>query len=564
MMNVHCRRLLLLVVVLTCYVLPADAQSVWWILLADKGPDAAAHLATPEVFLSREALERRSEKGIPVTVEDLPVYTAYQEAVQEKGFQVLGHSRWLNALAVTATPADLARLQGVSWVRGMRPAARLTLAHYPETNTTEALDALPQGIAYGKAETQNTMIHVQDLHTKGFTGRGVIVAVFDAGFPGVDKVAAFDSLRSEKRILHTWDFVENNDAVYEDNNHGTQVLSTIAANLPGEMVGTAPHASFILCRTEDARSERQIEEYNWLRAMEWVDSIGVDMIHSSLGYNEFDEPSESYTYPQLDGNTAIITRAADMAAARGILVTTSAGNSGQDEWRFIGAPCDADSVLCIGSVDRNQKKSGFSSFGPAADGRIKPDVTAMGSSSAVIMPSGTVSTASGTSFSGPIVAGMVACLKQAHPKRSNMDIIQAIRLSADQYAFPDSAYGYGIPHAGKADSLLANVQDLSTVRIVMSQKPVRTVKRPAAPTVSLTTGATTTLTVDQEAVLIRAATDITGVTLMRGKQTVYLDGAEITRTGNTARINKQYLIAGDYIITITTTQATENLLLKLP
>ncbi|RMG21996.1 MAG: hypothetical protein D6730_17230, partial [Bacteroidetes bacterium] len=430
---------------------------------------------------------------------------------------------------------------------------------------------LPAGkLDYGQASLQNEMINIPALHEKGFTGRGVRIALFDAGFRDAHRMQAFDSLRKDGRLLAFYDFVANSDSsLFHADDHGTEVMSTIVANLPGQMIGTAPHASVVLCRTEDASSETRQEEYNWVRALEWVDSIGVDIIHTSLGYHDFDRPEEDYAYSDLDGNTAVISRAADMAAAKGILVTTSAGNEGVSRWRHITAPCDADSVLCIGSVNKSGKYSSFSSIGPTADNRIKPDVVAMGSRTTVFTSGDRLTQSDGTSFSAPIVAGMVACLKQAHPNRSHLDIIQAVRLSADQYLFPDEKYGYGIPDAAKADSLLSHVQDLSTVQIVMAEKPRRGKPRvkPQQMEVAFTAHPRSKVDIQPHRLLVQTegSAVIEEVYLQYGKQKLTFDPADIQISASKAAFNTDYLLRGKtpYYLYIKTDQYEERIPLSL-
>jgi len=277
-------------------------------------------------------------------------------------------------------------------------------------------------------------------------------------------------------LIATYDFVENDEFVYHQSSHGTNVLSCIATDIPGKLIGTAPGVSVVLCRRQDARSETQVEEYNFLRAVEWCDSVGVDLLHASLGYTKFDGGIGSYKYEDLDGDKAIVTRAVDLPASKGILVTISAGNEGRNSWHYIAAPCDADSVLCVGSVHKYEKKSGFSSFGPTADGRIKPDVVAMGSSTAIWRPSNRAGRSSGTSFSGPLMAGFMACLIEANPDMDAQKLIQATRMSGDQAGIPDNEYGYGIPNLVKADSLAKSGSNLFKLKIDQKTKPERGVR----------------------------------------------------------------------------------------
>ncbi|TAE49772.1 MAG: peptidase S8 [Bacteroidetes bacterium] len=567
---------LLLLSFCACFSLPMIAQQRYWVFFTDKGSDASLQLAHPEAFLSAEALAIREKQQISPSIGDLPVYQGYMTQLRALGIETYGSSRWLNAAVIDES--DILGLQGMglSFVKGIRPLRRMGVAAAAFVTPQDVQESLGDPLTYGNAFIQNEMLHIRPLHERGFTGKGVRVAVFDAGFSGVDTIGAFDSLRLNKRILHTYDFVDKDTYVYEKSSHGTHVLSTFAAYKPGAMVGTAPEVSVILCRTEDASSETQIEEYNWLRAMEWVDSIGVDIIHSSLGYTQFDDGVGSYTYEQIDGNTPIITRAADLAASRGIIVTVSAGNEGTDDWHYIAAPCDADSVLCVGSVNKTGMKSSFSSFGPASDGQVKPDVTAMGERTTVASPNGKITTGNGTSYSAPLMAGFVACLRQAHPKRSNMDIIQAVRLSADQYLFPDEEYGYGIPDAVKADSLLSHVQDLSTVTISMTakpergtlsfavpQKPVLEIKD-VAPVYTRSPKSQVSLSNGRLEVKVPEGNTLNQVTLYKDKLRVSVPASAISNQGGTYSVKVSKFIPGEYYLEVVSDSFEERIPFVIP
>lgn len=439
----------------------AKTQQVVWAFLADKGPQAAEMLENPAEWMSAASLQVRLERGLAVDAHDLPLYLPYVAALQQQGIEVLGFSRWLNAAAVKVSPAQLPALQSLPCVKAIRPMHRYatTSVADPELKANERGAILSAKTAttfnYGYAATQNSIINIECMHDAGFTGRGVRVMVCDAGFLRADTMRAFDSLFADNRLLATRDFVTGDSSVFEDYFHGSLVLSNLCANVPGVAVGTAPHIELILARTENINSESHIEEYNWLAAMEWADSMGVQLIHSSIGYAIMDTLATSYSYADMDGDTPIITQAADLAASRGILVVNSAGNEGASQWHYLTAPCDGDSVLCVGAVDSLGVHAPFSSYGPSADGRVKPDVVAMGAEVYVMSPFGIFPMqTNGTSFAAPQVAGLAACLIQAHPSRSNMQIIDAIRMSADHYMMPDSMYGYGIPNACRADSML--------------------------------------------------------------------------------------------------------------
>ena len=310
---------------------------------------------------------------------------------------------------------------------------------------------------YGNALNQIQMLHGDKLHDLGFRGDGKIIAMLDAGFYRVDSMTAFDSLRAHNRIIATYDFVDHNSNVYDDHTHGSMCFSIIGANDPGNIVGTAPEASFLLYRSEDAATEKLIEEYNWATAAEAADSAGADIISSSLGYTRFDDSTMNHTYSDMDGRTAPISIAANIASRKGIVVVSSAGNEGNGQWHYISAPADADSILTIGAVDAAGAYASFSGTGPSADGRIKPTVVAQGQGTFVSDPySNTVFSGNGTSFSCPVIAGLVASLWQAIPSANNMQIINAIVQSASQYSNPDSLLGFGIPNFDSArNSLLA-------------------------------------------------------------------------------------------------------------
>jgi subtilisin family serine protease len=298
------------------------------------------------------------------------------------------------------------------------------------------------------------MLNGHLLHELGYHGEGMAIGVLDAGFKNVDENQAFSKLRSEDRLLGVKDFVEANSNVFDEHSHGALVLSTMAAYYPDSIIGTAFMADYYLVRSEEAALENVVEEDNWVAAIEFCDSLGLDVINTSLGYSMFDDSTMNHVIDDLDGNTTRITIASDIAASKGMLLVTSAGNSGSSEWHFITAPADADSILTIGAVDAAGHHASFSSFGPTADGRVKPDVVAMGKASAYVATNGLMSTGNGTSFSSPIIAGLTACLWQAFPDKSNMEIIDAIRRSAHTYSSPSDSLGYGIPDFWKAFNML--------------------------------------------------------------------------------------------------------------
>lgn len=446
------------------------AQNRYVILFTDK-TNTPFTIANPQAYLSQRAINRRTAQGISINTTDLPVDPNYiQQVAAISGVTVLNHSKWFNSVTVDLTsPSVLTTINALPFVVNSvhvgRPSLTpSTIDKFGDELRGPVKDAsLPAmrtaSFNYGNATNQTEMININALHDLGFSGQGMIIAVLDGGFQDANLMSCFDSLFLQGRLISTWDFVSNDANVFDDNWHGTAVLSTMAANIPGDMVGTAPRASYILLRSEDVNSENIIEEYNWSSAAEYADSAGADVINSSLGYTEFDDPAQNHTYQDMDGNTAPGTIAADLAASKGILVVNSAGNSGGGSWNYIGCPADGDSVLAIGAVDASGLYAGFSSQGPSFDGRIKPDVCAQGQGTTVYIPGNFPSTQSnGTSFSGPIIAGAVTCLWQRYPAKKNMEITDAVKASASQFATPDGFLGYGIPDFGVASLTLGGYE----------------------------------------------------------------------------------------------------------
>ncbi len=417
----------------------------------------------PSNFLSERAIKRRQKYNIPVIEQDIPVNISYVNQIKILGFEIYAVSKWMNHIVVYSKDSTLFEKANKLDFVNSNPLVlsekkkakkkKLKAIDIPSSSDTD------NAFDYGSGTNQVEMLNVHNLHNKGYMGQGIQMALLDAGFYNVDSLAGFDSIRVAGQILGTKDFVERDGDVYEDATHGMSVFSTIAANLPGKLVGTAPKATYWLLRSEDERSEYMVEEYYWLSAAEFADSVGVDMIHSSLGYNDFNDKSTSHTYTDMNGDIAISSIAADIASSKGILVVTSAGNEGDNKWKYITSPGDADSVLTVGSTTSKGKISGFSSRGPSSDERIKPDVMAQGTWAWVLGRRQGVYPSNGTSFSGPIIAGAVACLWQANPEFSNMEIIDAIQKSSDNYTSPNADYGYGLPDFNKADLYLKKLSE---------------------------------------------------------------------------------------------------------
>jgi serine protease AprX len=424
----------------------------YFISFTDKN-NSPYSLDRPGEFLSERALQRRIKQDIPLSFNDLPVTPAYIDSVRALGVRVYNRSKWFNAITTdTISPFLLEKIYNLPFV--VKPSDQDSLQPVKKTGKsvmTNTGGLFEYDLNYGYSENQIKINNGHILHNQGYTGKGVQIAVIDAGFLGVDVIEGFSELWSNNRILGTRDFVNSNSNIYREDIHGMHVLSVIAGNIPYEYVGTAPEASFWLLRSEDVSSEYIIEEDNWVSAAEFADSAGADIITSSLGYSTFWDASQDHTYEDMDGNSTRISIAADIAASKGMLVVSSAGNFGDKLWKYISAPADADSVLAVGAIDVTGAIAAFSSRGPSADGRIKPDVCAVGNKTYILRQTGSVGTGGGTSLSAPIISGLAACLWQANPDAAGMEIYSAIKESSDRYSNPDTIYGYGIPDFGLAD-----------------------------------------------------------------------------------------------------------------
>ena len=426
--------------------------------------------SNPQQFLSQRSIDKRIKYNIPIDESDLPITPAYIDSIRLSGnVIILNVSKWLNQVCIKTTDAAaLANINLLPFVKVTSPIAARTINEVTPKN--KVLDSTYSSIPFTAAERPQsptdyynygqsyTQVHLQNtdfLHNHGFRGEGMELAIADAGFYHYQSLPTFDSVRNNNQILGTWDFVANEASVNEDAAHGMNCFSTIAANMPGLFVGTAPKTSFYLFRTEDVSSEYPVEEQNFAAAAERADSLGVDVLSVSLGYTTFDNSSFNYTYANMDGNTTIAARSADFAAKKGMMVVVAAGNDGNSTWHYIATPADADSVITIGAVDANRQPAGFSSYGPTSDGRIKPDVAAIGVNAVVANPNtGNPAFGNGTSFACPIMAGTATCLWQAFPEVNNMQVIDALRQSADRFTIPDNRTGYGIPDVKKAFVLL--------------------------------------------------------------------------------------------------------------
>lgn len=411
-------------------------------------------LQKPEMYLSKKSIERRKRQGLEIDSTDLPVCKKYVDAIRKKGVHVLVTGKWDNFVTVSCNDSMLiAEIAGLPFVRSTervwRGVAKRASERDSLINKPLRTDSL-----YGPAITQIKMSHADRLHEAGFKGQGMTIAVIDAGFHNVDKIEAMKNIN----ILGTRDFVNPEADIYAESSHGMSVLSCMAMNQPNVMIGTAPEASYWLLRSEDEYSENLVEQDYWAAAIEFADSVGVDLVNTSLGYYSFDDPAKNYRYRDLNGHYALMSREAAKAADKGIVVVCSAGNSGSGSWKKITPPGDAENVITVGAVNKYGVLAPFSSVGNTADGRVKPDVVAVGLGSDVMGTDGNLRHANGTSFSSPIMCGMVACLWQACPELTAKEIIELVRWSGDRAVFPDNIYGYGIPDLWKAYQSTVNTR----------------------------------------------------------------------------------------------------------
>ena len=421
------------------------------VYFTDKGANSPQAFS-PDMILSQKAIDRRIKAGVDFPdYRDLPVFREYIDQITGLGFTLHCTSKWLNtALFKTKNETGISQILALPFVLSVKMVKR-------PAGKSQFIDKLDLPVINADTPPYDrpiTMVNGYPLHLSGYDGTNILIAVLDGGFTFADKATSLSRLRNRGGIKYTYDFVNKNRFVYSYHTHGTAVLSILAGQIPGAIAGTAPSANFLLLRTEDGNSEFPVEEDFWAAGAEFADSAGADIISSSLGYYKFDAPEMDHSFSELDGNTTFVSRAADVAASKGILVVCSAGNERNKPWQRIIAPSDGDSVLASAAVDGNNIISSFSSAGPSADGQVKPDLSTMGVTIVVQMSESDLIRSNGTSFSCPVLSGMTACLLEAVPEADNMEIINALHQSADRANAPDSLYGYGIPDMTKALEIL--------------------------------------------------------------------------------------------------------------
>ena len=469
------KRVYSLIILILCFSLISYGQYTRIIVELTDKKGTQFTIANPSAYLSAKAIQRRTVQKIAIDSTDLPISKTYLDSIASvPNVTIRNQSKWLNQiLIITSDTNAIVKINSFPFVKATRAVApvarpgeeiiskmkddtyelnREILSRANDASRTHGV----QDIQYGNSFNQ---IHIHEgeyLHNLGFTGKGITIAMLDAGYFAYKTNPAFDSMRLQGRVLGEWDYVMNEASVNEDNFHGAYCLSIIAANRPGFIVGSAPHASFWLLRTEDVFSEYPVEEQNWAAAAEFADSAGTDMISTSLGYNIFTDPIYNHTYPERNGNTSIVTRAADFAAHKGIIVTASAGNDGNstDDYKFVSCPADADSVLTVGAVNGTGQLYNITCWGPNSAGKVKPNVMSVGQGTILANTAGNPVGGNGTSYANPNMAGLVGCLWEAFPEFTNMEIIDAVQKSADRYMNPDNRYGYGIPNFRVAYEML--------------------------------------------------------------------------------------------------------------
>lgn len=430
---------------------PDGPFNIFRVSLKDK-KGSEHSLKHPERFLSEKALRRRERQHLAVDSTDLPLSKKYINKLTKEGLHVIGGSKWNNTVLIKSTEADLApKLSRFTFVTNCVKVFTAPDSIFLSRTDSVVVDSVAMtetsAHRYGRGQHQIEMLNGIKLHDAGFKGEGMLIAIVDGGYMNVNRIDYFKNVK----IIGQRDFVYPYTAnLYDEADHGTMVLSDMGANVEGKFIGTAPHASFVLLRSEDGRTESLAEEDYWAQAVEYADSVGADVLNSSLGYSRFDDKSTNHKYVEQDGKTALISRTASMIAGKGMLLVNSAGNEGMGTWKRTNFPADATDILAVAALSADSVNAKFSSVGPSYDGRVKPDVAAQGVKSTVIDGTGIITTANGTSFASPITCGMVACLWQALPHKTAIEIMDLVRKSADRASTPDNIYGYGIPDYWKA------------------------------------------------------------------------------------------------------------------
>lgn len=420
------------------------------VYLSDKG-DTDYSVSNPSQFLTEKAIERKRVQNVEIDEADFPISVDYFALVEMAGAEVVSHSKWFKTLVVEVADSlkindikSLSIVDSVKYVwKGTNNAYRKALR--PRLHQLPQIEAEPTDTIYGYTHPQFKLHNADQMLNAGYRGKGIEIGVIDAGFTNFDVIPAFETVD----LLGYSNFVPEGD-MFSSSDHGTKVLSTMAVNQPGRMIGSAPEASYWLLRSEDIVSEFPVEEDYWIRAIEFADSLGLDLINTSLGYNEFDDVLLNYTHDDLTGEVSLMSRAADLAYEKGMIIVVSAGNEGNKPWQKSTPPGDAQNVIAVGAVGTDSIIAPFSSFGEMADGRIKPDLVSIGQGTITIGQFGVIGRTNGTSLSSPFLAGLIASLWSVNPDLHREELIEIIFRSSDRYSDPDKVYGRGITDFNKA------------------------------------------------------------------------------------------------------------------
>lgn len=464
-----------LIVFLVLSVINVFSQEDAWVYFNDK-PNAQTFLDNPLSMLTQRALDRRQNQGISLTINDTPIHQPYIDQIAAAtGITVKAQSKWLNCLHVRGELADIQVLLNFSFVNYIRYANSSLNSknsiQQPIQLVNKQLD-VQSNFNYGNSTNQIQMLNGQILHQQNYTGQGKIIAVLDSGFINVNSTSPFQRLFDNNLILGGYNYVSQNTDVYSLHNHGTMTLSCMGGFVDGQLVGTAPDAFYYLFVTEDVTSENPVEESYWVQAAEEADRLGVDVISTSLGYFGYDNPAYSYQYENMTGNYAFASQGANIAFSKGMIVVASAGNSGASSNPNIGVPAEATNVLAVGAVQANEMYAAFSSIGPSFDGRVKPDVMAQGQQSTIANTAGEITSASGTSFSCPIMAGAITSFWGAIPWANNQQVIDFVKQSSDRFSSPNNQFGYGIPDFQLALAMAQlSISDVTNIKFKLYPNP---------------------------------------------------------------------------------------------
>ncbi|KAA9039267.1 S8 family serine peptidase [Ginsengibacter hankyongi] len=484
------KRIYLLFFLLGFFSIYASAQFTKYVIRFKDKAGTPFTIDNPSAYLSAKAIARRTKQNITIDETDLPITPRYIDSVRLSGaVTILNKSKWLNQVCIQTTDSlALVKINSLPFVIASQPVMQpVGIQNTRNDKFNEETNSITssQGTSnvqdfynYGNSYPQ---IHIHEgeyLHDKGFHGEGMSVAILDAGFYHYLSLPAFDNVRNNNQVKETYDYVANEVSVDEDHFHGMMCFSIMAGNIPGQLVGSSPKANYYLYRTEDVSTESPVEEQNWAAAAERADSIGIDVISTSLGYNQFDNPVFNHTYADMNGNSTIAARAADFAAKKGMIVVVAAGNEGNHAWHFITTPADADSVVAVGAVNSSGVIGSFSSYGPSSDGQVKPAVASVGVGTAVSSTTGPIVTGNGTSFAAPNLAGLITCLWQAFPEFTNMEIIQAVEKSSSIYNAPDDRIGYGIPNFRIAYDDLSQQRALKNINTILGSSWIKVYPNP--------------------------------------------------------------------------------------